>query len=78
MDAPESGTTEGGEVVVCREEGEERHEKGLHPGHIPYTLDIPRTVWWSEPSYVYRVHTHMQYTCYRSTTDSPPGLIDAC
>jgi len=35
--APESGTTEGGEVVVCREEGEERHENGLYPGHIPLT-----------------------------------------
>ena len=21
-----------------REEGEERHENGLHPGHIPYTV----------------------------------------
>ena len=26
-----------GEVVVCREEGEERHENGLYPGHIPLT-----------------------------------------
>ena len=27
----------GGGGVVCREEGEERHENGLHPGHIPLT-----------------------------------------
>ena len=35
--APESGNTESGGMVVCREEGEERHENGLHPGHIPLT-----------------------------------------
>ena len=35
--APGSGNTEGWEVVACREDGEERHENGLHPGHIPFT-----------------------------------------
>ena len=35
--APKSGNTESGWLVVCREEGEERHENGLHPGHIPFT-----------------------------------------
>ena len=35
--APETGNTESGGMVVCREEGEERHENGLHPGHIPFT-----------------------------------------
>ena len=35
--APGSANTESGELVVCREEGEERHKNGLHPGHIPFT-----------------------------------------
>ena len=34
---PGSGNTESGGLVACREEGEERHENGLHPGHIPLT-----------------------------------------
>ena len=34
---PGSGNTESGGMVACREEGEERHENGLHPGHIPLT-----------------------------------------
>ena len=33
---PGSGNTESGEVVACREKGEERHEKSIH-----ITLDIP-------------------------------------
>ena len=35
--APETGNTESGGLVACREEGVERHENGLHPGHIPLT-----------------------------------------
>ena len=35
--APESGNTVSGGLVACREKGEERHENGLHPGHIPFT-----------------------------------------
>ena len=35
--APESGNTESGGLVACREQGDERHENGLHPGHIPFT-----------------------------------------
>ena len=37
MGAPETGNTESGGMVVCREEGEGRHENGLRPGHIPFT-----------------------------------------
>ena len=35
--APETGNTESGGMVACKEEGEERHENSLHPGHIPLT-----------------------------------------
>ena len=38
--APETGNTESGGMVACREEGEERYENGLHPGHIPLTYII--------------------------------------
>ena len=66
--APGSGTTEGWEVVACREEGEERHENSLHPGHITFTY-----VRYTKNDVVVRtfmsigVYTHMQYTGYRST-----------
>ena len=35
--APESGNTESGRLVACRKKGEERHENGSYPGHIPLT-----------------------------------------
>ena len=74
---PGSGTTESGGMVVCREEGEERHENGLHPGHITFTY-----VRYTKNDVVVRtfmsigVYTHIQYTGYRSTRLT--SRIDCC
>ena len=76
--APGSANTESGGLVGCREEGDERHKNGLHPGHIPFTyIYIPRMMWGSEPSYL------LEFTPTCSTQaidlpDSPPGLIGVC